>query len=156
MNRIVVVSGRRTPLLKAFTKFNDVKGFELLRHALIATVNSVHHLDKKDIEYVVAGMICCPPINLNIDCHPNDRSDIDEWQFQYSPRFANYCRLWCLQNTRPFGDNGLHFCQSGDHFHLQSNRLQSDRVRYWLWCRQSIRSANSCDPKVKEMDANYE
>lgn len=55
MNRVVLMSGVRTPFLKANTQFNDVKGFELLRHALIGTVNSVQNIDKNDINYVIAG-----------------------------------------------------------------------------------------------------
>ncbi|CAG2107921.1 unnamed protein product [Medioppia subpectinata] len=55
MNRVVVMSGLRTPFLRANTHFQDVKGFELLRHALIATVNKVDQLDKNDVNYVVAG-----------------------------------------------------------------------------------------------------
>ena len=55
MNRVVVLSGRRTPFLRANTHFNDVKGYELLRHSLIATVNSVDGLAKSDINYVIAG-----------------------------------------------------------------------------------------------------
>ena len=56
MHRVVVLSGKRTPFLKANTQFNDVKGFELLRHALAAAVTDVQGLDKRDINYVIAGL----------------------------------------------------------------------------------------------------
>ncbi|XP_054155297.1 trifunctional enzyme subunit beta, mitochondrial-like [Oppia nitens] len=55
MNRVVIVSGLRTPFLRANTQFNDLNGFELLRHSLLATVNKVPNLTKDDINYVVSG-----------------------------------------------------------------------------------------------------
>jgi acetyl-CoA acetyltransferase len=56
MNRVVIQSGFRTPFLRSNTYFNDIKGYELLRHSLISTVNQ-NNLNKEVVDYVIAGLI---------------------------------------------------------------------------------------------------
>ena len=60
MNRVVILAGKRTPFIRANTLFNEVKGFELLSHALKASVSAVNGLNKSDVNYVIAGLISVP------------------------------------------------------------------------------------------------